>query len=318
MVRRANDPVPSGGPREPEAGCPASVQPSCATQSCDSVVRLEQLLHAGLVLRNLLARLSPRHREQNLAGEPVACEVDRDREPRPRAVADRLDRDRSVCPDRAVEDPEGRLPRRFVFRDLVGHRAVASGHAPCFLHTGADPERAVVLGLHGDDLFLPFAMAFDVVEVREDVFGRSVDLDALADGRHLCLLRENYRPDPPFSWPCGSICVRLSSRAHFRLLICRVGDGRMSASVEARGVRKEYGDLVAVEDLTFAVERGQILGVLGPNGAAKTTATRVLTTILAPTRGTFVVAGFRRVVHRGRRPRGRPSVFRSPSSAGTP
>ena len=65
----------------------------------------------------------------------------------------------------------------------------------------------------------------------------------------------------------------------------------MSASVEARGVRKEYGDLVAVEDLTFGVERGQILGVLGPNGAGKTTAIRVLTTILAPTRGTFVVAG---------------------------
>ena len=62
----------------------------------------------------------------------------------------------------------------------------------------------------------------------------------------------------------------------------------MSASVEARGVRKEYGDLVAVEDLTFTVERGQILGVLGPNGAGKTTAIRVLTTILGPTRGTFL------------------------------
>jgi ABC-2 type transport system ATP-binding protein len=65
----------------------------------------------------------------------------------------------------------------------------------------------------------------------------------------------------------------------------------MSAAVEARGVRKEYGGLVAVEDLTFAVERGQILGVLGPNGAGKTSAIRVLTTILAPTRGTFAVAG---------------------------
>src|SRR2546428_7404622 len=65
----------------------------------------------------------------------------------------------------------------------------------------------------------------------------------------------------------------------------------MSAAVEARGVRKEYGGLVAVEDLTFAVERGQILGVLGPNGAGKTTAIRVLTTILAPTRGVFAVAG---------------------------
>jgi ABC-2 type transport system ATP-binding protein len=88
----------------------------------------------------------------------------------------------------------------------------------------------------------------------------------------------------------------------------------MSASVEARGVRKEYGDLVAVEDLTFGVERGQILGVLGPNGAGKTTAIRVLTTILAPTRGTFVVAGV---------PHTRPADIRRrigvlPESAGYP
>ncbi len=88
----------------------------------------------------------------------------------------------------------------------------------------------------------------------------------------------------------------------------------MSAVVEARGVRKEYGGLVAVEDLTFAVERGQILGVLGPNGAGKTSAIRVLTTIFAPTRGTFAVAGI---------PNTRPADIRQrigvlPESAGYP
>ncbi len=41
----------------------------------------------------------------------------------------------------------------------------------------------------------------------------------------------------------------------------------MSAAVEADGVRKLYGDLVAVDDLTFSVEPGHILGVLGPNVA---------------------------------------------------
>jgi len=61
--------------------------------------------------------------------------------------------------------------------------------------------------------------------------------------------------------------------------------------VEADGVHKRYGDLVAVHDLTFSVEPGEILGVLGPNGAGKTTAIRVLTTLLAPTRGRFAVAG---------------------------
>jgi ABC-2 type transport system ATP-binding protein len=88
----------------------------------------------------------------------------------------------------------------------------------------------------------------------------------------------------------------------------------MTAAVEARGVRKEYGGLVAVEDLTFVVERGQILGVLGPNGAGKTSAIRVLTTILAPTRGTFAVAGV---------PSTRPAAIRQqigvlPESAGYP
>jgi ABC-2 type transport system ATP-binding protein len=62
-------------------------------------------------------------------------------------------------------------------------------------------------------------------------------------------------------------------------------------AVEARGVVKRYGSLVAVSDLTFSAEGGEILGVLGPNGAGKTTAIRVLTTILEPTEGSFTVAG---------------------------
>lgn len=88
----------------------------------------------------------------------------------------------------------------------------------------------------------------------------------------------------------------------------------MSATVEAHGVRKEYGSLVALDDLSFAVEAGEILGVLGPNGAGKTTAIRVLTTILSPTRGTFEVAGV---------PHTRPAEIRAligvlPESAGYP
>jgi len=65
----------------------------------------------------------------------------------------------------------------------------------------------------------------------------------------------------------------------------------MSAAVEAHGVEKRYGSLVAVDDLSFEAQPGEILGVLGPNGAGKTTAIRVLTTILEPTRGSFAVAG---------------------------
>jgi ABC-2 type transport system ATP-binding protein len=65
----------------------------------------------------------------------------------------------------------------------------------------------------------------------------------------------------------------------------------MSAALEASGLRKQYDELVAVEDLDLTVEAGEILGVLGPNGAGKTTAIRVLTTVLEPTRGAFTVAG---------------------------
>jgi ABC-2 type transport system ATP-binding protein len=62
-------------------------------------------------------------------------------------------------------------------------------------------------------------------------------------------------------------------------------------AVEAQGITKRYGSLVAVRDLSFSSDAGEILGVLGPNGAGKTTAIRVLTTVLEPTHGTFRVAG---------------------------
>jgi ABC-2 type transport system ATP-binding protein len=64
-----------------------------------------------------------------------------------------------------------------------------------------------------------------------------------------------------------------------------------SIAVEAKGLTKRYGAIVAVEELSFTVEAGEILGVLGPNGAGKTTAIRVLTAILPPERGTFSVDG---------------------------
>jgi ABC-2 type transport system ATP-binding protein len=87
-----------------------------------------------------------------------------------------------------------------------------------------------------------------------------------------------------------------------------------NAAVEANGLGKHYGAVVALEDLSFAAETGEVLGVLGPNGAGKTTAIRVLTTILAPTRGTFTVAGV---------PHTRPTEIRRrigvlPESAGFP
>ncbi len=62
--------------------------------------------------------------------------------------------------------------------------------------------------------------------------------------------------------------------------------------IEVHNLTKRYGDLTAVENVTFSAEKGQILGFLGPNGAGKTTTMRVITGFLPATSGTVKVAGF--------------------------
>jgi len=62
--------------------------------------------------------------------------------------------------------------------------------------------------------------------------------------------------------------------------------------IEVNDLAKSYGDVVAVEGVSFAVERGTILGFLGPNGAGKTTTMRMLTCYLPPSGGQAKVAGF--------------------------
>lgn len=59
----------------------------------------------------------------------------------------------------------------------------------------------------------------------------------------------------------------------------------------SRGLRKTFGSLVAVEGLDLAVRRGEVFGLLGPNGSGKTTAIRMLCGLLLPTAGTAVVVG---------------------------
>jgi ABC-2 type transport system ATP-binding protein len=62
--------------------------------------------------------------------------------------------------------------------------------------------------------------------------------------------------------------------------------------IEVQHLTKQYGRVVAVNDVSFRVERGEILGFLGPNGAGKTTTMRILTGYMPPTEGKAVVAGF--------------------------
>lgn len=62
--------------------------------------------------------------------------------------------------------------------------------------------------------------------------------------------------------------------------------------LEVQNLTKRYGDIVAVDGVSFKLEKGEILGFLGPNGAGKTTVMRILTGFLPATGGKAVVAGF--------------------------
>lgn len=62
--------------------------------------------------------------------------------------------------------------------------------------------------------------------------------------------------------------------------------------IKVEGLTKRYARNIAVDNISFEVEKGQIVGFLGPNGAGKTTTMRVLTCFMPPTAGTASVAGF--------------------------
>lgn len=62
-------------------------------------------------------------------------------------------------------------------------------------------------------------------------------------------------------------------------------------AIEASGLRKVFGEVVAVDGVSFTVQQGEIFGFLGPNGAGKTTTINILTTLLTPTEGQAWVWG---------------------------
>ncbi|GAA2631345.1 ATP-binding cassette domain-containing protein [Actinomadura fulvescens] len=74
----------------------------------------------------------------------------------------------------------------------------------------------------------------------------------------------------------------------------------MSDAITAEGLVKRYGEVTALDELTFSVPHGTVLALLGPNGAGKTTTVRVLTTLLRPDEGRATVAGCDVVAEAGR------------------
>jgi len=62
--------------------------------------------------------------------------------------------------------------------------------------------------------------------------------------------------------------------------------------IEVKNLTKRYGQIVAVDDISFTVTQGEIVGFLGPNGAGKTTTMNMITGYLAPTEGSVTINGF--------------------------
>jgi len=62
--------------------------------------------------------------------------------------------------------------------------------------------------------------------------------------------------------------------------------------IEVQNITKRYGDLTAIDRVTFTVEKGEVLAFLGPNGAGKTTTMRIITGFMPATEGVARVAGF--------------------------
>ena len=67
---------------------------------------------------------------------------------------------------------------------------------------------------------------------------------------------------------------------------------RVLYSIETKSLSKSFGDLKAVDEVSFFVEEEEIFGFLGPNGAGKSTTMMILTTLLKPTSGLALVSGF--------------------------
>ena len=67
--------------------------------------------------------------------------------------------------------------------------------------------------------------------------------------------------------------------------------GKNDVMIEVEDLTKLYGDFIAVEGLSFQVRRGEIVGLLGPNGSGKTTTMRILTGYMPPTSGNARIAG---------------------------
>ncbi len=84
-------------------------------------------------------------------------------------------------------------------------------------------------------------------------------------------------------------------------------------SIQVQNLTKKFADFIAVDNISFSVNKGQTFAFLGPNGAGKTTTIKMLTTLLRPTSGTMTVNGFNPVTNQNDVRRSFGIVFQDPS-----
>ena len=83
--------------------------------------------------------------------------------------------------------------------------------------------------------------------------------------------------------------------------------------IRVQNLVKRFGDLTAVDDISFEVRRGEVFAFLGPNGAGKTTTIKMLTTLLKPTSGVLELDGLDPAVERDEVRKRFGVVFQDPS-----
>src|SRR2546423_12110951 len=87
----------------------------------------------------------------------------------------------------------------------------------------------------------------------------------------------------------------------------------MAAIIQVENLVKKYGDFVAVNNISFDIQEGEVFAFLGPNGAGKTTTIKILTTLLKPTSGRAVVDGLEVAANRHEVRKRFGIVFQDPS-----
>ncbi len=83
--------------------------------------------------------------------------------------------------------------------------------------------------------------------------------------------------------------------------------------IEVTGLTKKFGDITAINDISFSIGRGDIFAFLGPNGAGKTTTIKMLTTLLKPTSGKILIDGNNPATQQDKIRRSFGIVFQDPS-----